>query len=58
VESLHDFSQLVEVGPLKAELLSMDVGGMVVALILFSIYINSLVKDGKFFAKIDPLKQK
>jgi hypothetical protein len=31
---------------------------MVVALILFSIYINSLVKDGKFFAEIDPLKQK
>lgn len=58
VEPLHDFCLLVEMGPLKSELLSMDVGGMVVALILFSIYINSLVKDGKFFAKIDPLKKK
>lgn len=58
MEPLHDFCLLVEVGPLKSELLSMDVGGMVVALILFSIYINSLVKDGKFFANIDPLKKK
>ena len=41
VEPLHSFSLHVELGPLNADLLSMDVGGMAVALTLFAIYVNS-----------------
>ena len=57
IEPLHTFSLPLKVGPLAGELLSLDMAGVVVFIILCSIYFGSLIKDGKYFAKIDPLKK-
>ncbi len=57
VEPLQTFSYYVEVGPLKGEMLSMDVAGVVVLAILCYFYFSSLIQDGMYFAKIDPLKK-
>lgn len=58
VEPLHDFVLPVKVGPLSGDLLSMDLAGFVVFAILLLTYFSSLIKDGKYFAKIDPLVKK
>lgn len=58
VEPLHTFSMPLAVGPLKGELLSLDLAGVAVFLVLCCVYFTSLIKDGKYFAKIDPLKKK
>lgn len=58
IEPLHTFSLLVKVGPLAGELLSLDLAGVVVFAILCFTYFGSLIKDGKYFAKIDPLVKK
>ena len=57
VEPLHDYVLPVKVGPLSGDLLSMDLAGFVVFTILLLTYFSSLIKDGKYFAKIDPLKK-
>ncbi len=54
-ESLREFRLNVAVGPLSGELLSLDLVGVVVFLILCYLYFSSLIQDGKYFAKIDPL---
>ena len=58
VEPLHDFVLPVKVGPLTGNLLSMDLAGFVVFAILLLTYFSSLINDGKYFAKIDPLVKK
>ena len=58
IEPLHTFSLPVKVGPLAGELLSLDLAGVVVFAILCFTYFGSLIKDGKYFAKIDPLVKK
>ena len=58
VEPFHNFVLPVKVGPLSGDLLSMDLAGFVVFAILLLTYFSSLIKDGKYFAKIDPLVKK
>lgn len=58
VEPLHTYRLPVTVGPLQGELLSMDVAGIIVFAILCVVYFGSLISDGKYFAKIDPLVKK
>ena len=58
IDPLHTFSLPVKVGPLAGELLSLDLAGVVVFAILCFTYFGSLIKDGKYFAKIDPLVKK
>ena len=58
IEPLHTFSLPVKVGPLAGELLSLDLAGVVVFAILCFTYFGSLIKDGKYFAKVDPLVKK
>lgn len=58
VEPLHDFVLPVKVGLLTGNLLSMDLAGFVVFAILLLTYFSSLINDGKYFAKIDPLVKK
>ncbi len=55
VEPLQEFSLSVTVGPLSGELYSLDLAGVVVFLVLCFLYFSSMIKDGKYFAKIDPL---
>lgn len=57
-EPLHTFCLPVQVGPLKGELYSLDMVGVVVFLMLCCLYFSSLIKDGRYFAKIDPLVKK
>lgn len=56
VEPLHTYSLSLSVGPLTGELYSLDLAAVIVFVILCSMYFGSLVKDGRYFAKIDPLK--
>ncbi len=58
VEPLHTFCLSLSFGPFVGELFSLDLAGVVVFVILCSIYFSSLIKDGKYFAKIDPLVKK
>ncbi len=55
VEPLHTYSVNVTVGPLTGKMLSLDLMGVVVFLILCFFYFSSMIQDGKYFAKIDPL---
>lgn len=57
-EPLHTLSVSVTVGPLSGELLSLDLVGVIVFLILCYLYFSSMIQDGKYFAKIDPLHKK
>lgn len=58
VEPLQTFSTDVAMGPLNGTLLSMDIAGIVVFVILVLVYFNSLFSDGKYFSKVDPLIKK
>ncbi|MCM1372586.1 MAG: CDP-alcohol phosphatidyltransferase family protein [Bacteroides sp.] len=58
VEPLHTLSVDVTIGPLSGEMFSLDLVGVIVFMILCFLYFSSLIKDGKYFAKIDPLHKK
>lgn len=58
VEPLHTLSVNVAIGPLSGEMFSLDLVGVIVFLILCFLYFSSLIQDGKYFAKIDPLCKK
>lgn len=57
VEPLHDFSYSLTVGPLSGELFSLDLAGVVVFVILCQMYFSSMIKDGRYFAALEPLKK-
>lgn len=58
VEPLHSFVYHVELGPLKGDVLSLDVAGFVVFAVLLVLYLQSFVTDLHYFAKVDPLKRR
>lgn len=58
VEPLQRFSYTIEAGPLSGEVLSMDIAGAAVLIGLCIAYFSSLISDGKYFSRIDPLIKK
>ncbi len=57
VEPLQTYKTTVTLGSLSGELYSMDFVGVVVFLLLCYFYFSSLIKDARYFAKLDPLKK-
>jgi len=55
---LHDVAVPVKVGKLQGDLLIYDIVGGVIFLIMCYFYFSSLIADGKYFARLDPLKKK
>jgi phosphatidylglycerophosphate synthase len=58
VEPLHTLEIPVAVGPLVGTFKSLDLAAVVVFFVLCFLYFSSMIKDGKYFAKIDPLIKK
>ncbi len=57
VEPLQTYKTTITLGALSGEFYSMDFVGVVVFLLLCYFYFSSLIKDARYFAKIDPLKK-
>ncbi len=57
VEPLQTYKTTITLGSLSGELHSMDFVGIAVFMILCYFYFSSLIKDAKYFAKLDPLKK-